>query len=825
MPLDFNALLDQDEDSILDPREIFMTLNRERAFAFPRDIQTEVMNAWFQQRNNADTFIKLNVGSGKTLVGLLLLQSSLNEGVGPAIYISPDKQLVNQVLEEAAHLGIAATDDPSNGDFQSGENILVTNIHKLFNGRSIFGVGGEVRIRIGSIVIDDAHACINAINQQFRIELPHDHTAYMEIFRIVDEDLKKQNYSRYLDLKKNDPNTTMEVPYWIWIDEQERIIEVLHRHKEDDLKFAYPLLEGVLSQCRCIINGQKLEIEPICPPTDMIKAFSRAKRRIYMTATLADDSVLVTHFKADPDKLSAPIIPASPQSMGERMILMPQELNPEIRVEQIRAMLVDIARKENVVVIVPSRSASEPWKEIANQVLLGDDVVSGVERLRNGHVGLTVLVNRYDGIDLPGSACRVLAIVGLPEVASLVEKIDMTVLGDSKAGLRRQMQRIEQGMGRGIRSNDDYCVVLLVGEKLTRRVRIPEGERLLTTATQRQLDLSRMLAKQLAKKSENVDIEDIKEAIESCLGRIPGWVKASKQRLVNVREQSEFNLDERSVAIRRAFDHSYFGDHVKASEVLSSAVGSIDDPDERAWLLEKVAAIRHNINKASSQKALLSAYRLNSNVVKPLAGAAYQKLSPHSGQQAAAAQRYHQSRFLESTDRLLYVKTLIRDLHFYDVEPKRFESAINDVADFIGAKAQRPELLGEGPDNLWAFSGGLFLVIECKNTVKTEHGISKTDVGQLGQSMAWFSKQYPADKAIPVMIHPLSTLGHGASVIEDMRIITEGELRRLRVALESFAKSLGISDTTNSIAEIQKLIGVHGFDPNEFLKRYTKALR
>jgi replicative superfamily II helicase len=70
------------------------------------------MKAWFGQRENADTVIKLNVGSGKTLVGLLLLQSSLNEGIRSAIYIAPDKQLVDQVLAEAKALGIDAVDDP-----------------------------------------------------------------------------------------------------------------------------------------------------------------------------------------------------------------------------------------------------------------------------------------------------------------------------------------------------------------------------------------------------------------------------------------------------------------------------------------------------------------------------------------------------------------------------------------------------------------------------------------------------------------------------------------------------------------------------------------
>jgi replicative superfamily II helicase len=140
MAIKFDELLDDDEAAVIDPRDIFLTLTRDKKFAFPRDIQTEVMKSWFAQRNNPDTIIKLNVGSGKTLVGVLLLQSSLNEGIRPAIYIAPDKQLVDQVLAEANALGIDAMDEPRDAAVQSGEKIAVTTVHRLFNGRSIFGL-------------------------------------------------------------------------------------------------------------------------------------------------------------------------------------------------------------------------------------------------------------------------------------------------------------------------------------------------------------------------------------------------------------------------------------------------------------------------------------------------------------------------------------------------------------------------------------------------------------------------------------------------------------------------------------------------------------
>lgn len=820
MPINFDDLLDDKNGSVVDPRDVFLTLNRSKEFAFPRDIQTEVMKAWFGQRNQADTVIKLNVGSGKTLVGLMLLQSSLNEGVGPALYIAPDKQLVDQVLREAEALGIDATDDPKDAEFQSGGRIVVTTVHRLFNGRSIFGIGADgVKLKIGTIVVDDAHACIATITDQFRIRLNLEDEAFKEIVELLGPELKRQSHPRFLSITSNDPQALMEVPFWAWTAKHDRIIELLHKYRNtESLRFSYPLLSDILPQCRCLIGGQGLEIEPVCPPTDLIRSFSKASRKIYMTATLADDSVLVTHFGAQPDKLTDPIVPTSSQSMGERMILMPQELNPEIELADVQALLADLAKTVNVVVIAPSAYAATHWQDIADQTLDKQSVVEGVERLKQEHVGLTVLVNRYDGIDLPHDACRVLVIAGLPEVASYSELSDMAVLSDSTAGLRRQMQRIEQGMGRGVRSNDDYCVVLLIGPKLIRRVMAPDGLELLTPATRAQLELSRNLAKQLA----GVGVPELRSVLDECLERNPSWVNVSKKALLGAMASPGLALDKRSIDVRRAFDLSRAGDHKAAAEVLGDAASESDDDDEKALLLAKRAAAQHHIDPAAAQKTLLAAYRLNPNVIKPLEGVAHQSISPIKGEQAAIVQDYHRSRFLEATDRLLYANELVDDLAFTTVVPDRFESAIDSAAKFIGIQAQRPErLFGEGPDNLWALSGGSFLVIECKNTVTSTQGISKTDLGQLDQAVTWFSAKYPAAEHVPVIIHPLRVIGDTATPVSGMRIITEPQLAKLRKAIGAFAKSLCDLDTLNNTAKVKELIDAHGFNSNEFVNRYT----
>ena len=305
-----------------------------------------------------------------------------------------------------------------------------------------------------------------------------------------------------------------------------------------------------------------------------------------MTATLADDTVIATHFGANPSKIAKPIVPTSSQSMGERMILMPQELNSDLTTADVQKLLVKLAKKVNVVVIVPSSNAADDWKDNADQMLMGEGVVDGIEKLRNGHVGLTVLINRYDGIDLPANACRVLVISELPEVSSYADLLDSEVLSGTAVNLRRQVERIEQGMGRGVRSNDDYCAVLLLGAKLTSRLRSHEGREMLTPATKAQLDLSRKIAKHL----DTPSLDEINTVILQCLGRDPNWIKVSKKALIGIKTDDELRLDFGKLAIRAAFDHARANQHKNALLILDKAIDVTDDMQVKAWLLSRKAA-------------------------------------------------------------------------------------------------------------------------------------------------------------------------------------------------------------------------------------------
>lgn len=219
MALNFDKLGSGNGGSkIIEPRKIFTTLSRNPRFRRPSDEQGEVLDGWFPRRDRKDNTLKMNTGSGKTLVGLLALQSSLNEGVFPGVYVSADNYLVAQVLKEAADLGVAAIDDPDDAEFLSGKAILVINIWKLVNGRSVFGVGTQgVRIPIGALIVDDAHACLATVGDQFSIKLTSDHPIYKGLLAMFHDELAQQSRAGLLDLEAGDPQAIMPVPFWAWM--------------------------------------------------------------------------------------------------------------------------------------------------------------------------------------------------------------------------------------------------------------------------------------------------------------------------------------------------------------------------------------------------------------------------------------------------------------------------------------------------------------------------------------------------------------------------------------------------------------------------------
>lgn len=822
MPLDFGQLSGgSSSDSVIVPREIFSVLpKKNRKYTYLRDVQAEVLSQWFDRRNDANITLKMNTGSGKTVVGLLILKSCLNENKGPAAYIAPTPYLVQQVITEAQGLGIDVTEDPRSTVYARGKAILVANIYKLINGQSVFGVGDEgVRIPIGSLLLDDAHACLDTAEDQVTLKVKSPHAVYTELLALFLADLKQQSLAAALDVEEGDPNKNMLVPFWSWKDKQSDVNRILHSHRNDeDLRFKWPLLCEHLHLCSCVFGGGDVEIAPPCVPIGMIPSFGETTRRIFMSATVSDDSVLMSHFNVPSSSLSKAVCPLNANDIGDRMILIPQELNSTLTDMELKGLCSNLAKKWNVVVVVPSGYRARFWSDVSQMTLTADSL-SDVDQLKQKHVGLVVLINKYDGIDLPDDACRVLVIDGLPDVRRRIDRVEQGILADSQLVIAQSIQRIEQGMGRGIRSNDDYCAVLLMGRSLTSHLYAQRGLNLLTPATRAQFDLSVKVSKQL----EGSSVSDIRDAIVHCLGRNPQWVEASRLALIHVKYAAIQTVDGDVEAQRSAFNAAEVHDYQEACDKMQEAVNNTNEKRLKGWLKYQLGGYQHHLDPSQAQVLVKAAKDLNPRVPKPIAGITYSRLNQSTADQALQCIKSLQSRYDDGNGFVIEMNGLLDDLDFRPDSAAVFERTVADIARLIGFSSQQPESeFGVGPDVLWSVGERKYFVIECKNGCTT-NTINKHDCNQLGGSMNWFGREYDgACSALPIIIHPSKIFEKAATPPAGSRVITMETLPGLREALRTFATSVSQRPKFGTQAEVAAILAQLSLTRSEFLKRFTE---
>ena len=713
--IDFTQLGINSIQKQINPRDIFMALTgKDNKYQYPRDVQGEVWKQWFNVRQNKDTIIKMNTGSGKTLVALLILQSCLNEGVGPALYVVPDKFLVEQVKTQADALGIKVTDTENDLDYQRKKAILVIGIQKLVNGKSIFGLREENNYPIGSVVIDDMHACISCIQEQFSITVPRTNVLYNLIANLFYDDMNAQAEGRFNEIV-NSQNTfdNMMVPFWSWQEKITQVYQILASNRENDaVKFKFDLIKDCLKLSHCYISAKEISIIPNCTPIQKITSFDEAKRRIYMSATLPDDSPFSTVMGLDFDKKMTVISPEKANDIGERLIVVPKIINKDITEFEVRNAIAQKAEDYNVVVLVPSYAMAECWKSLGGIVLNSSNISQGIGLIKNNDKGLYVFVNRYDGIDLPDDACRIIVVDGLPNISNMNDRYEQEIVRKSKRIQREQIQRIEQGMGRGVRSSNDYCLVYLLGNQLTNVLYSDDGYEFFSNATKAQFKLSEKMCEQI----EGQTIDEIMEIGNYLLERNSDWVEVCKNGISSVEYVKTINVSKYAVAIRKAFNYALYGDYQKAASMITELVNDEDNVRLKGYYKQMLAEYTNFFDKNSAQQILKSAKKDNMEILNPIEGIQFSKFAIANSSQTQIIIENINQRQLDANKLVLYADTILGDLKFEKDTSKRFENAIRDVFEMIGYNARQPEReVGKGPDDFVMLGTGDYLVIECKN--------------------------------------------------------------------------------------------------------------
>jgi len=822
--IDFNKINPQAATSaLLNPREIFSSLPKtNQSYNYLRDVQVEVLDQWFDRRTEKDLRIKMNTGGGKTLVGLLLLKSSLNENCGPAVFIAPTAYLATQVAAEATRLGIAVETDPRSTKVMQGRSILVTSINVLLNGKSKFGVYPDPpQIEIGSLVLDDAHACLGTAEAQFTLNIDKPHEVYKRLFQLFEESMSEQSSARLLEIRNDEPGKFALVPFWTWQDRIREVETILYAHKDDDdLKFNWPLLKENLRLCRCVFGNGSIEISIPCLPINMIPSFVAAKRRVFMSATFADDGVLLTHFDANEATIAKAISPGSASDLGERLILIPQEHDTSIKDEDIKSYAKSQSGNRNVVVIVPSNFRAKFWSDCADRIVVAGDLEDAVKDLKGGHVGLVVFVNKYDGVDLPYDACRLLVLDGLPDVRRMIDKLDESCLYGTNMAVTSTVQMIEQGMGRGIRASDDSCAVLLMGRTLVDRLCAKGGIGHLTPATRAQYDLGQQISEQL----KTGGMSAVAQAFDYLFSRNPEWVSAARTAVVHAKYDTGSSDLTVSSARRRAFNDASF--HLSAPyQHLESIKRSVNDKYIEGWIGFQIAEYKNITNSEEAQKILLSSRLKNPWLpVRPLAGISYSRMKESTQAQAERCLMILKQRFQSENALLIHTASLLDQIEFREDNADQFERALDELADILGFESQRPEKeTGRGPDVLWSVGSQLYFVIECKSEAVSAT-ITKTYLNQLAGSVNWFQSEYDfGASCIPIEVHPSTTYEYAATPVEGTRVLDREGLTAFRGAIRMFTVAVSPIFRTCETTEVAKLLNTYGLLPLSIIQKFTSA--
>ncbi|MEI6416066.1 MAG: DEAD/DEAH box helicase family protein, partial [Pseudomonadota bacterium] len=312
---------------LVDPIELFQSLRVNDSSV--NDLwlaQGDALRDWHKKRDQRDIAVSLNTGAGKTLVGLLMAQSLVNETRGLVLYACSSIQLVRQTEAKALGYGLPITTYVS-GDFSnelanSGEAACITTYQALFNGRSVFA-----NREIAGIIFDDAHAAEHLLRDHFTLQLKRDlfpqlYTDLTALFRdYFHRAGKASSFDEVVDgrlakLLLVHPAETRGAHH--------AILSALRAAKVDQEKsslFAWAHLKDHIDLCAFLLSGESITITPPFLPVRILPYFARREtRRIYLSATFTGEDAFIRTFGRRADTTIAPTTTAGE---CERMILIP----------------------------------------------------------------------------------------------------------------------------------------------------------------------------------------------------------------------------------------------------------------------------------------------------------------------------------------------------------------------------------------------------------------------------------------------------------------------------------------------------------------------
>ena len=580
--------------------------------------QADLLRAYHQECLEArDVAVELPTGSGKTLVGLLIAEWR-RQSLGTRVaYLCPTRQLARQVASQANDYGIRAhvlvgkqCDYPPQefSEYQSSRAIAVTTYSGVFN------INPRIK-DAQTLILDDAHAGENFMVSMWSVEISRSAIpdTYHEIVELLRDELDSGFYSDISDPTDWDPTKAgmIELVAGASIRKHaDAIRDLLDENLEEETspRYAWNVVKTHLAACNVFISWDSILIRPFIPPTQTHAPFEQATQRVYMSATLGAGGELerITGVKS----IKRLPLPAGwdKRGSGRRLFLIPElSMRNEEMIEVVEGAVQDFDRS---LVLVPCRYDSEGTGLVDAIGRLGIDVLhaADIEDSIDPFLASTntaLLLSRYDGLDLPDEACRLLILGGLPSGTNLQERFLWSKIAAFSLLRDRVITRFTQGVGRCTRSDNDYAVVFVIGRRLVDFLLKNENRRILNPELQAEIEFG-------MENSKDKSTEDFQELWNAFLSKGDDW-KDAEAAIVALRDSCSRHDDPISRQLNSvvADEVSYlyamwsdnFEDALEYARKAADALGGDETKAYRGWWYYLSAEAAMALYEATGQEA------------------------------------------------------------------------------------------------------------------------------------------------------------------------------------------------------------------------------
>lgn len=817
------------------PIELYDSLDRRSETGPLRPAQEFILKEWFDKRKDKkNQIIKLHTGQGKTLIGLLILHSKLNSGNSPCLYICPNIYLVKQTIQEAKKFGIPYCVIPQSNnipeEFLNGEKILITHVQKVFNGKSIFGLNNK-SIDVDTVILDDSHACIDSIKSSFTITVDKNEELYDRLIALFEPDLIGQGEGSFLDIKNGKYETILPVPYWSWADKKTEVLELLSEFEEENksIVFTWPMLKDNVENYKAIISGNHIEITPYYIPMHHFGSFYNASQRVLMSATTQDDSFFIKGLQFDIESIKEPLLDDSQKWSGEKMLIIPSLVDDSLNRDTIVNELAKPSKKGvGFVSLVPSFRMAEQYDKLGGLIADNKNIFDVIQHLKNGNFEQTaVVVNRYDGIDLPDESCRLLIVDSKPFFMSLSDRYEESCRSKSDVLNTKIAQKIEQGLGRSVRGEKDYSIIILIGGDLVKFIKSSGTNKYFSSQTQKQIEIGLEIAEAAREELKEGDepFKVVKSLLKQSLRRDDGWKEFYKERM----EEIEPSIDDNAILdiFKLESDaemYQFNGDSEKAVQIMQTIVDEkCTNESERGWYLQSLARYMYSLSHVESNNLQKSAFKNNYQLLHPKEGLTYKKLAFLNENRIIRIKKFVNQH--DNYEELMLTVENIIDMLTFGIPAEKFECALQELGSAIGFLSQRPDKeYKKGPDNLWCGVDDKFILLECKSEVlDTRAEINKHEASQMNSHCGWFEEVYGGKPVKRIIIIPTKNLTYHANFTHSVQVMRKNRLKKLRENVKGFFKEFK-NYNINEISDekIHEFITHHELNIDDLIGKYSE---